>query len=287
MRPGNRFYDYAILGDDLVIADSEVAKEYLRIMEDCEVSISKEKSLISSTGACEFAKRFRIKNCTVDVSPVSFKVLNMFGRFAPGAAFHALSLNYRKSIRRRGGGYRCYSRSADHFPVSKKWKRHWLSYHFESIRRNLRCTDSATLALKLFLTMPDRGALDPYRYGVIHHMIVRRLRPKDFKDLESLARISNSEPRIFEQLLKGWLEQHLEYTDWYYQVALDLNTPIERVLQKNLVCYSWKRNALLRKELEESHYGLRYNAYDLYGSMVYVPLALDRLDGHTLKLRRN
>ncbi|KAG9438895.1 hypothetical protein H6P81_021193 [Aristolochia fimbriata] len=56
--PGKLFLDYAILGDDLVIADEKVAAEYLAIMRDAEVTISKEKSLISRTGALEFAKRF-------------------------------------------------------------------------------------------------------------------------------------------------------------------------------------------------------------------------------------
>lgn len=48
--PGKRFLDYAILGDDIVIADSSVAAEYQKIMCDAEVTISKEKSLVSCYG---------------------------------------------------------------------------------------------------------------------------------------------------------------------------------------------------------------------------------------------
>ena len=84
--PGKRFYDYAILGDDLVIGDSKVAEQYLAIMQDAEVTISKEKSLISCTGALELAKRFMTEGVSRDLSPVSFRVLNMFGGFMP--AFH-------------------------------------------------------------------------------------------------------------------------------------------------------------------------------------------------------
>lgn len=45
VRPGVKFFDYALLGDEIVIADPVVAKSYLEVMEECEVTISKEKSL--------------------------------------------------------------------------------------------------------------------------------------------------------------------------------------------------------------------------------------------------
>jgi hypothetical protein len=49
---------YAILGDDIVIADKAVAREYLNIMEELGVGIGLAKSLISSSKTIEFAKRF-------------------------------------------------------------------------------------------------------------------------------------------------------------------------------------------------------------------------------------
>lgn len=77
--PGRLFLDYAILGDDIVIADSNVAREYQKILSDAEVIISKELSaLILETGCASFAKRFMVDNCTVDLSPVSAKVCNLF-----------------------------------------------------------------------------------------------------------------------------------------------------------------------------------------------------------------
>jgi hypothetical protein len=51
------FEDYAILGDDIVIADDAVAKVYLSIMEDLGVEINLSKSLVSDKGVMEFAKR--------------------------------------------------------------------------------------------------------------------------------------------------------------------------------------------------------------------------------------
>jgi hypothetical protein len=49
---------YAVLGDDLVIADKHVADNYLAIMRQLGVPINLSKSLISETGFIEFAKRW-------------------------------------------------------------------------------------------------------------------------------------------------------------------------------------------------------------------------------------
>lgn len=62
--PGKLFWDYALLGDDIVIADKEVARSYRSIMEELRVSISDVKSLVSTHGA-EFAKRFRVKGLRI------------------------------------------------------------------------------------------------------------------------------------------------------------------------------------------------------------------------------
>jgi hypothetical protein len=51
------FADYAILGDDIVIANKLVADEYLKLMGLLGVSINLNKSLISTEFA-EFAKRW-------------------------------------------------------------------------------------------------------------------------------------------------------------------------------------------------------------------------------------
>lgn len=71
--PGRKFDRYAVLGDDVVIADDRVASRYSELLLLIGVTVSVGKSLTSPTGACEFAKRFRIRRMTVDVSPVSIK----------------------------------------------------------------------------------------------------------------------------------------------------------------------------------------------------------------------
>lgn len=49
---------YALLGDDIVIADRAVAEHYLAIMRGLGVSISLHKSIVSESGLLEFAKRW-------------------------------------------------------------------------------------------------------------------------------------------------------------------------------------------------------------------------------------
>lgn len=69
------FWNYALLGDDIVIADKEVAQSYRDILDQLGVKISLPKSIISSSGACEFAKRFWVKSLQVDLPPISLRAL--------------------------------------------------------------------------------------------------------------------------------------------------------------------------------------------------------------------
>lgn len=62
---------YAVLGDDIVIANSAVAAEYLSIMDQLGVEIGLAKSLVSPNKLVgEFAKKFYIPS---DASMIPFK----------------------------------------------------------------------------------------------------------------------------------------------------------------------------------------------------------------------
>jgi hypothetical protein len=69
---GNWFSDYALLGDDIVIANKLVADEYSRLMTALGVEIGLHKSLISVRGlALEFAKRFFLNGGDASMAPVA------------------------------------------------------------------------------------------------------------------------------------------------------------------------------------------------------------------------
>jgi len=62
------FRNYAILGDDLVIADKAVALSYIALLKRLDMPISSAKSLVSEK-SLEFAKRLFIRG--VEVTPYS------------------------------------------------------------------------------------------------------------------------------------------------------------------------------------------------------------------------
>lgn len=59
-----------------VISDALVAAKYNIMLRRLGVSISPFKSWISSSGACEFAKRFVLEGRGVDLSPISARMMN-------------------------------------------------------------------------------------------------------------------------------------------------------------------------------------------------------------------
>lgn len=68
------FKDYAILGDDIVIADCAVARAYKTLLREIGVEIGLAKSLISTNRSAEFAKVLYF-----DGTPVSGLPLKLFG----------------------------------------------------------------------------------------------------------------------------------------------------------------------------------------------------------------
>jgi hypothetical protein len=52
------FSDYSVLGDDVVIANGDVAHQYVRFMKEVGVDIGFHKSIVSDNLSLEFAKRF-------------------------------------------------------------------------------------------------------------------------------------------------------------------------------------------------------------------------------------
>lgn len=98
---------YAVLGDDVVIADGPVAREYLLVMQEIGVEVGLAKSLVSPRGeTLEFAKRFFYKG--QDASPLSFLELAVSRLTLPGMAELALKwdLSYASVLSVLGYGYK-------------------------------------------------------------------------------------------------------------------------------------------------------------------------------------
>lgn len=69
------FLEYAVLGDDVVIAHEAVAAEYLKIMAILGVEVGLAKSMVSRTGSLEFAKRTWIQGR--EATPISLAELSV------------------------------------------------------------------------------------------------------------------------------------------------------------------------------------------------------------------
>lgn len=72
------FEEYALLGDDIVLGNKEVAEKYLLLLRAIGVEVGLAKSLISRRGVLEFAKRtFRVtdEGALVDISGVSLAAI--------------------------------------------------------------------------------------------------------------------------------------------------------------------------------------------------------------------
>jgi len=61
---------YSLLGDDIVIANKEVALEYLRVIQSLGVDVSMTKTHVSSD-ICEFAKRWIYKGQEITPFPIT------------------------------------------------------------------------------------------------------------------------------------------------------------------------------------------------------------------------
>lgn len=156
------FTSYAVLGDDIVIGDPEVAREYLATMDRMGVVIGLPKSIISREGtALEFAKRTYYKG--EDVSPVPFK--EMAAAFKSPSALVTFTAKYNLSwlelVKALGFGYRV---------------RGALSKPFANLNGKLRMI---TLAINTPLTVEDAKSF--FELGA----------PKTFKGFSELKEVIN------------------------------------------------------------------------------------------------
>jgi hypothetical protein len=99
IKPGEWFSDYAILGDDIVLANERVSREYLLILEELGVTVGLAKSLESTRGALEFAKRFIVGN--VNLSPVP--IVEIVAGMRNLSASIELARKYKLSVTQLGG----------------------------------------------------------------------------------------------------------------------------------------------------------------------------------------
>lgn len=271
--PGKQFWDYALLGDDVVIANREVALSYRRLVEGLEVKISDIKSLVS-LHACEFAKRFLVKGLSRDCSPVSLK--DLMGSHHP-MGIASLRMRYpqvpdRVLMRFQGAGYRTLAR-----PLAKRPKKYI---------RLAGILAKYLLPTELWL---GRGQpLNPYVKAAVVLKLVEILKPKDLKlvpdqfipDEDDIVinpntgkpgkHDFNSRGFLEYSLLRGQMGLWLKYLKWYYTLLLKLETGcalgpwIHEALDPPIVITAWKVD---KAEPLLVRFGTQFKLYDFVGDL--------------------
>lgn len=274
--PGVDFHDYAILGDDLVIADAEVAKNYVIMLEACGGVLSKDKSLISDRGCCEFAKRFIMHNhlaSRVDVSPLSMPLIRLLDRYSPPLVFRVLGApNLRSAFRLKGAGYKTYSKlqesrssSSVMSTLSRKWRRLMVSLHSPS--------GITPLSLELWLTFPTFWLFDCYRKGSAYDFLLSQCKQPELDELSfSSARLlwASGSETLFEFHLRSLVLMHLEYVIWYAKATTWRDLPLSFLLNPPVA----PRGPIRKTDRQQVHrYGYPYKLWDYLQETKDIPLS--------------
>lgn len=201
------FKHYALLGDDIVIADEKVAEEYSLILQNLDVKIFKQKPFISKIGGMEFAKRFYVGGKAL--SPVSVRALL---QCKTTLSLLALRVKYQLDFRVVARLSECGCKA-----LGRLW--HKRSEKLECLYTAFSRPVGADL-LPLDLWIGRGFPLDPYRQGLIVDLVRRRLSPGELKPPpESL--VSDEYQEVLERtLIHNWMQQWLRWPYWYHAVVL-------------------------------------------------------------------
>jgi len=124
------FKDYAVLGDDIVIANGKVAREYLNICKIIGVKVGIHKSLISRNGVLEFAKRYFVGG--VDCSPIPLVELGAATRSVSAVMELArkYGLTLPNLVHILGGGYKALGSLTKFLrEISPRWRHLGILYY--------------------------------------------------------------------------------------------------------------------------------------------------------------
>lgn len=245
------FQDYALLGDDIVIADEAVAAAYSSILSALNVAISIPKSIISRNGTVEFAKRYWSKSMQVDLSPISLRALwncrSLVGitRLASHYNIESMSVLFRLA----GAGYRVRARMLS--TTTKRWAR----------LRVIAGKPFRSQDYPLEWWLGRGNPLNPYLRSKTILFLRRELRPREIR-LVPDELVFDGEREILERtVIRGWISQWLKWVSWYHTVALSPDVSIDQLLYDAPICASsWKRSNF---DPNVFKFGLVWKLYDM------------------------
>lgn len=257
--PGVRFTRYAVLGDDIVLADTKVNARYRLILSQLGVDISEGKSITSPSGACEFAKRFRLDRMTRDVSPLSLK--KIASSRSPIGWYNYVStlpkpVRLSTMLRIGGLGFKASSRplqSARHGKRARRLLVMLAKFHM------------AHMPLELCLTVICGGILLPQQRGRLLYLLFEHFAPKDIECAPAEVTLFPEWSDFGEySILAGWMKQYLTYLKWYalaYQRALDDQITLDEFFEAPAYTPTWYRSEV---PLDSFRFGVAFRIVDWY-----------------------
>lgn len=203
------FQGYALLGDDIVIADPNVSMFYKAAMSMLGVSVSPLKPFESHSGYCEFARQFWAKGCRINLSPVSMKLVlgchNPKGLSALKVSRPQLGINQLLSI--HGLGYKAKARICS-------------GKHSKRITRLFAMLSRFDLPLDLWLGCPS-----PYVLDFMVDCVFTKSKPSDFKIVPDALIGENPQARyqslVEITLYRGAMLDYLRYLSEYWRLFND------------------------------------------------------------------
>jgi len=266
---GLRFDRYALLGDDIVIADEKVAVKYQELLQSIGVDISIEKTLFSNNGSLEFAKRFYTKGLSVDLSPVSAKAVLTI-RSTVGLC--QLAERYKITristlFRLAGAGYRTRARLQSKTLKSKRWLR------LIAVASKPPINDQYSFEWWLGGGKP----LNPYVKGIIVDLMRKALKPKEITLVPSELTFEGQRDNFEYTLYRSWLSSWLLWLKWYCVVALSPDPKIEDLLKAPMVETSWCRRTF---DADIYKYGGLWRCYDLVFQKWTLNMCPPCIEGH-------
>jgi len=243
------FKDYALLGDDILITDKQVALQYRKLLDRLGVTISDAKSIVSDTGAVEFAKKFWVKSMQIDLSPISLRLL-LSCRTTLGLCTVSNKYPIGISVLQRLGGAGFRVRSRLYSTQSKRWER--LKAAAQKPNR------SHPLPLEYWI---GRGKpLNPYLKGKIVDFLRKELKPKEIR-LFPEEMVFDKERDILEHtVIHNWVKMWLKWCSWYYTVALSEDVSLDQLMDVPMCSTTWRRST---KDLDMIKFGLIWKCYDM------------------------
>jgi hypothetical protein len=258
-RPGRvtPFRRYALLGDDIVIADVAVAREYAQLMGRLGVQISDHKSLITDNGSFEFAKQFWTKGGRVNLSPVSARAVLSASTLL---GITQLAIKYDMGLvpvmRFAGLGYWSMSRLQSTSRLSRKRLR---LMGLTSKPHTIGGVGWLKSSLEYWL---GRGCpLSPYSKGWIlqHAREVFKVRQLILPPTEYMV---DGEWAFSEYtVLRNWMDMWLKYLLWYWKVLFAYDPSIEEIVSPPDLNFKYYRS-----DVDQfTRYGFIFKVYDWVG----------------------